>query len=264
MKTRIDINNEAWCNIVFEGKNKAYGAFTLRTHESQQKVRSLLITIILAISVAVMPLIKKKVNPLPSDKDSGIPITLTPITIDPPKPIRIDPPQDTKPSRPIIKFAAPIVADNDPSDNPIVNDDLFKRNVMIGLQNIKGDEKSEYVPIIEKAAIGEPKEKVYDFVEKPPQFIGGMDELMNFLRKNLRFPDDARSNGISGRVIVQFIVDKNGELKNIKILRGLDDSCNQETLRVLKLMPKWSPGIQNGQPVSVYFTLPVVFSLQDR
>ena len=105
------------------------------------------------------------------------------------------------------------------------------------------------------------EEKPYEAVEQMPTFPGGETELMKFIRDNLKYPVIAQENGIQGRVILRFVVSKTGTIDNVTVLRSLDPTCDKEAIRVVKSMPKWIPGKQNGNNVPVYFTLPVVFKL---
>ncbi len=102
---------------------------------------------------------------------------------------------------------------------------------------------------------------IYSFVEEMPEFPGGQNAMYSFLSKNLVYPKKAIENDISGKVYVQFVVRKDGALDNIKISKGLGYGCDEEVIRVLKLMPKWKPGKSNGKPVATQFTLPVAFTL---
>ena len=104
-------------------------------------------------------------------------------------------------------------------------------------------------------------EKPYEAVEQMPTFPGGETELMKFIRDNLRYPVIAKENGIQGRVILRFVISKTGTIKNVTVLRSLDPTCDKEAIRLIKSMPKWIPGKQNGYNVPVYFTLPIVFKL---
>jgi len=263
MKTNVNICTEEWCNLVFEGKNKEYGAFAIRTHATQQKTKSLLITLFLATSIAVLPLLKEKIVPFTTYQGTDAPTIITQITVDPPKPLQIDPPKAPAPMRPMIKFAALVIGNTETQEDLPINDALINRNISIGPENKPGDETADYTDYFDNGnGAGFDKNKIFTTVEKPPHYKGGYEELVNFLRNNLRYPEAARDNNIFGRVYVQFVVDKNGDIQNIKILRGLDDSCNEEAIRVLKIMPKWDAGMQNGMLVSVYYTLPIVFSMQ--
>lgn len=99
-------------------------------------------------------------------------------------------------------------------------------------------------------------------VEQMPEFPGGPEMLHQFLAKHLKYPEDAREKGISGRVYVSFVVNEEGGLENIKITRGVFASLDKEAVRVVSVMPNWIPGRQNGKPVKVQFTLPVFFELR--
>ena len=105
------------------------------------------------------------------------------------------------------------------------------------------------------------EEKPYDAVEQMPTFPGGEAELIKFIRDNLRYPLTAKKEGIQGRVILRFVVTKTGAIDNITVLRSLDPACDEEAIRLIKSMPRWIPGKQNGNAVPVYYTLPVVFKL---
>ncbi len=105
--------------------------------------------------------------------------------------------------------------------------------------------------------------KVFTSVEQVPEFPGGLTEFYNFLSKTIRYPNESRKKGIQGRVIIKFIVEKDGELTNFKIARGVEKEIDQEALRALKLSPKWKSGIQNGKPVRVAYAVPIAFTLED-
>jgi len=104
---------------------------------------------------------------------------------------------------------------------------------------------------------------VYSFVEKMPEYPGGQNELMQFLQANLQYPDSARHLDIEGKVVAHFIVNEDGSISDASILHHLGYGCDEEVLRVIALMPRWTPGQQNGTPVKVYFTLPVTFKLEE-
>ena len=118
----------------------------------------------------------------------------------------------------------------------------------------------EYVPIEEEEEIGE--EEIFQVVENQPEFPGGMSELYVFLQKNVKYPPIAKESGIQGRVFVNFVVERNGSISNVKVLRGIGGGCDEEAIRVVKSMPKWKPGKQRGKAVRVSFNLPIKFTLQ--
>jgi periplasmic protein TonB len=127
-------------------------------------------------------------------------------------------------------------------------------------------------PIIRKDSLSEVKdtsihkekqdEKPIYGIEQMPQFPGGEVELLNFVRRNLHYPSSAAKVGIQGRVVIRFVVNTDGDVVDIKVIRSLDPNCDDEAVRVVKMMPKWIPGRKNGQKVAVYYTMPFVFKLQ--
>ncbi len=108
----------------------------------------------------------------------------------------------------------------------------------------------------------EETEEIFTIVEEPCQFPGGMGALMKYLSKNIEYPEIAQENGIQGRVIISFVVEKNGKPSQVKVARGVDPALDKEAVRVVKGMPAWKPGKQQGKAVRQRFTLPVVFRLQ--
>ena len=104
--------------------------------------------------------------------------------------------------------------------------------------------------------------EVFQVVEQMPEFPGGMDKLMEYLSKNIKYPSIAQENNIQGRVIVEFVVNKDGSIVEPKVMRSVDTSLDNEAMRVIKSMPKWTPGKQRGKAVRVRYTVPVLFRLQ--
>lgn len=106
------------------------------------------------------------------------------------------------------------------------------------------------------------EEPIFQVVEEMPSFPGGDAECMRFLSKNIKYPTIAQENGIQGRVILQFVVNKDGSIVDVTVARSVDPYLDKEAVRVVKMMPKWTPGKQRGKPVRVKYTLPVMFRLQ--
>ena len=143
--------------------------------------------------------------------------------------------------------------------------------ILLGVFSFPGYAQTPKLPKYEPDIVDKQEKKVTQnyketpfggFVEKMPQFPGGDDSLVNFIRKNLRLdPKIDYGHGIPGKVIVKFIVKKTGEVTNVEVVRSLDPACDKEAIRVVKLLPKFTPGEQNGKKVDVWYTLPVVFKL---
>lgn len=119
----------------------------------------------------------------------------------------------------------------------------------------------EYVPIeiVEEEVDNTPPVR---FAEEMPEFVGGMEAMYSFLQKELTYPEVARNNGIQGTVVLEFVVERDGSVSNVKPLVSLFPECDAEAIRVVKKMPKWKPGKQMGKPVRCYFNLPIRFTLQ--
>ncbi|UTW68146.1 energy transducer TonB [bacterium SCSIO 12643] len=122
------------------------------------------------------------------------------------------------------------------------------------------DEVVEIVEVEEEEEVAE--EEIFTIVETNPSFPGGEAKMYEFLGKNMKYPPIARDNNIQGRVYVSFVVEKNGAITDVRVLRGIGGGCDEEAIRVVKSMPKWSAGKQRGKPVRVRFNLPIVFKLQ--
>jgi periplasmic protein TonB len=128
------------------------------------------------------------------------------------------------------------------------------------IERVEETVKTELVP--EHQLIGATTDDIFTMVEKAPSFPGGNKALMAFLSNNLKYPASAMENGIQGRVALQFVVERDGSITNGTILREIGGGCGEEGLRLLSLMPKWEPGQQNGKPVRVKYTMPLLFKLE--
>ena len=129
--------------------------------------------------------------------------------------------------------------------------------------DVKENAATEKPEVVEAPAEkAETKDEVFMVVEQMPEFPGGIQELMSFLSKNIKYPASAMAKNVQGRVIVQFVVEKDGTPTEFKVIRSVDPDLDAEALRVMKEMPKWKPGMQRGQVVRVKYTLPVTFRLQ--
>ena len=122
-------------------------------------------------------------------------------------------------------------------------------------------EISDDVPIVVEEV--EKEEEIFQVVEQQPEFPGGMAELMKYLQKNIKYPSICQEQGIQGRVIVQFVVNTDGSIVDAQVVKPVNPYLDKEALRVVSIMPKWSPGKQRGKAVRVRFTLPVTFRLNN-
>jgi protein TonB len=275
---RIDLIDNRWVDLVFEGKNQAFGAYTLRKDTGKRNLKALILTV--ATIIAIMLIVAAKVaieNQLASRVAITDDVELSKLAqkketkVERKEPVKIEmEKQVVEKVKSSVKFTAPeIKKDNEvnPEDEIKSQDDLSKTNTAIGSFDVKGnDEEGGEVLKAQQVAIDEaPKEeetKVFDVVEQMPSFPGGDAELMKFLSSHIKYPVVAEENGIQGRVIAQFVVERDGSISDVKVIKSVDPSLDKEAIRVLKSMPKWIPGKQNGAPVRVKYTVPVTFRLQ--
>lgn len=136
-----------------------------------------------------------------------------------------------------------------------------KESVVASTEDTGQKVEVKYVPV--KVVEEEPEEQtIFEVVEQMPDFPGGMGALMQFLSKNIKYPTIAQENGTQGRVIVQFVVNRDGSIVDPRVVKSVDPYLDKEALRVIGTMPKWKPGMQRGKPVRVKYTVPVMFRLQ--
>ena len=143
----------------------------------------------------------------------------------------------------------------------IVQDDVEVEDIEINAEVDQQEVIEEYVPVeVEEEEVVE--QEIFQIVEEMPSYPGGEQKLMEFVAKNIKYPQIARETGIQGRVFVNFVVEPDGHVSNVKIMRSLGGGCDEEAMRVVKAMPKWKPGKQRGKAVRVSYILPVNFKLQ--
>ena len=143
----------------------------------------------------------------------------------------------------------------------IVEDDVEVEDIEINAEVDQAEVIEEYVPVeVQEEEVVE--QEIFQIVEEMPAYPGGDQKLMEFIAKGIKYPQIARETGIQGRVFVGFVVEPDGSVSNVKVLRGIGGGCDEEALRVIKAMPKWKPGMQNGKKVRVSFAIPINFKLQ--
>ncbi len=274
--SKIDLISNAWCDLVFEGKNQAYGAYKLRKGTSKRNLWSIIIVLIAAVAIFSAIAIK---NVIEANQKVAVTTAVELSKIDKTPKVekkkaapKIEQPKVVEKVKSSIKFTAPVIKKDSevkPEEEMKTQEDLQKTKTTIGAFTVVGNDEigGEVLKAKEEIAQPEPpkneeENKVFDVVEEQPSFPGGQGALMSWLHDNIKYPVVAAENGIQGKVIVQFIVGKNGSISNVKVLRSVDPSLDKEAVRVVSNMPNWTPGKQNGASVNVRFTLPVTFRLQ--
>ena len=269
---KVDLSSQAWCDLVFSGKNKAYGAYKMReTSPRRHNIAVILVIVIALIGFSIPTLIKMAT---PKQKEVMTEVTTLSQLEEPEvkqeEMKRVEPVAPPPPAlKSSIKFTAPVIKKDEEvhEDNEIKSqEELTSTKVAISIADVKGNDEENGADIADLKQVvtqAEPEpEKVFDMVEQMPAFPGGMQELMVYLGKNIKYPTIAQENGTQGRVIIQFVVERDGTISDVRVARGVDPYLDKEAVVVVKSMPKWIPGKQNGKAVRVKFTVPVMFRLQ--
>lgn len=253
--------------IVFEKRNKEYGAFELRKRYNRNMNLAFVISLAVFLFSISIPTILDKLSEMNTEelKNQEVDLKLAdPPPLDKDEPPPPPPPPDPPPPvQETIKFTPPVIVEevkeeDIPPPAEQTNETTVSDKTQEGTKDIidlpdegGGDDE---------AGLGD--QEIFTVVEKMPEFEGGEDKLREFLAKNIKYPSMARENGISGTVYITFVVEGDGKITDVKSLRGLGGGLTEEAIRVVKMMPNWTAGKQNGKPVRVQFTLPVKFTLK--
>ena len=258
-------------DIVFEFRNKAYGAYDLRQNYPTALRNALVLGITLFLMMFLVPMLYskwKQAADIEQFKDDTKTIlveldpTVKPI-IEPPK-IEIPPKQATE------RFITPEVKTEAPDETELPPVEKLEHAAISNVTQAGNDDETQIV----EAPVDVPKAEIRTLEMRPeeptgiynleiqPDFMGGQKAMMEYLYKNLKYPNPAIKSGVSGRVHLQFTIEPDGSLSNVSVLKGIGFGCDEEAMRVVKLMPNWKPGKQSGRAVRVKFNLPIVFSLE--
>lgn len=250
---------ESLQEMVFKNRNKDYGAYMLRKKYKKYMIVSLTIAVLVMIGVVAYPIITAVVTKgriLKQELSVGAEMMDIPQDEPPPPPPPPPPPEALQEK---VKFTAPVVVEDTAVESDFGKQDLLAEKVNT---EVPSEDVMEFVE--EKPqVIEQPKEaEIFTVVEENPQFPGGEAALYKFLGETIKYPEEAKELGIQGRVFVNFVIETNGSVSHVKVLRGIGGGCDEEAIRVVKSMPKWTPGKQRGIPVRVSYNLPIKFTLQ--
>lgn len=276
---KIDLYDPKWVDMVFAGKNKAYGAYKLRKETSHRNAKALLILIVAAALIGGFLYLKIK-----ADKDAEArqaymeAIQLSKLQQQAKKqekkikiPPKVQPKKEIPIARATQKFTAPVIKKDDlvKEDNQIKQMDKLDDRA-VGAETHEGTNSRTVEAVRNDVAVNTPppapaeevSNKVFTVVEQMPSFPGGMGALNAYLHNNVRYPTVAQENGVQGRVVISFVVERDGSITDVQVARSVDPSLDKEAVRVINSMPKWQPGKQNGSSVRVKYNVPVNFKLQ--
>ena len=248
-------------DIVFKNRNKEYGSYFLRKKYRRYLTISLLIGFITIGAVVAYPLINAYINKerLVREKEKEVGVNIENLKQEelPPPPPPPPPPEQMVEK---VKFTAPVVVDDTTIETGLATqDDLSsKANTEVPTEDVEVEMKDEGPKVIETPVQAE----IFTVVEEQPGYPGGEEARITFLQQNIKYPEEAKELGIQGRVFVTFVVEVDGSISDVRVLRGIGGGCDEEAIRVVRAMPKWVPGKQRGVPVRVQFNLPIKFTLQ--
>ena len=286
MAKEVDLSSREWCDLVFEGKNKDFGAYVIRTESPKRHNKAVLWTIIGAIIFGMLAYGFVKANQYLEERrlaeqgeQEEVLIDMSQDAEEPePEQERLEQPKPEVLPEEVLKSVKvtelQIVEDDKvkKEDEIKTQDELKETETAFGQKdNEKGTEDRNVTRTLKEEVVvekkeekpkEEKKEEIFRSVEQMPQFPGGEAALMKYLQSHINYPPMAAENNVQGRVVVQFVVDKTGKVGEVKVVRSVDKDLDKEAVRVCKSLPKFTPGRQNGQAVSVWYTLPVTFKLQ--
>ena len=276
--SKVDLIDKNWVELVFDGRNKEYGAYVLRKETGMRNIKSMLL--VFAVIIAIMAGVAAKVaieNAFPKKVAIETDVELTKLAekkeakVEKKAPVKVEEQKVVEKVKSSVKFTPPVIKKDSevkPEEELKSQEDLNKTNTAIGSFDVKGNDEAGGEVLKAKEVIAQPEPpkeeetKVFDVVEVMPSFPGGQGALFEWLSKNIKYPVVAEENGVQGRVIVTFVVERNGSITDVQVVKSVDPSLDKEAVRVVKAMPHWIPGKQNGSAVRVKFTVPVTFRLQ--
>lgn len=276
--SKIDLISSDWVDLVFEGRNKAYGAYRLRKSTTKRNILAMVAVVLLLIVAFIILTVKNFVD----EQRAKVAMTQVAELTNYKQPekkaevkqkkVEVEPERVVERVKSSIKFTAPVIKKDEevkPDEELKTQDELMSTKTAIGTFDVKGNDDANGEVLKAKEVIAEPEppkheeeNKVFDIVEQEPMFPGGKTALMKYLSEHTKYPVVAQENGVQGRVTVQFVVEKDGSISDVHVLRGVDPSLDKEAVRVVKSMPRWTPGKQNGINVRVNYRVPVLFRLQ--
>jgi len=293
--SKIDLYDPKWVDMVFADKNKAYGAYQLRKSVSQRNIKALVILLVAAFIGGgyLAYQIKKHKDELAAQEAYAAKMELAALEQakkeqaerkkqqKKEEPKKVEPEKVVPETRATVKFTAPVIKDDKEVKEempPMVK--MNRETKAIGTETKEGVEDRNIVadrstvatpeqiipkiekPVAEAPKVEAPKEdiekKIFTFAEQQPTFKG---KVQAWLTSHLNYPASAADNNIQGKVVVKFVVGRDGSVSRAEVVRGVDPALDREALRVVNSMPKWNPGMNNGQPANVWFQLPITFKL---
>ncbi len=280
MAKDVDLSSKEWCDIVFDGKNKEYGAYQLRATSVKRHTKALLsvvivLALILTAIILVMTGVFKSADEDINAKNEQEEVIMAPedipeeeeqMDIPEQKPEEVQAEEEVAATQAVteVKIVETVDKDREVKDQ----EQVLENTAQLGADDHKGVEDVNRDRVVKEVVEEKPVEKPKEegplsvaMVEQKPSFPGGESAMYKWLHDNIIYPAAASEEGVQGKVTVQFIVEKDGSITHVQVVRGKHPALDAEAARVIRKMPRWTPGRNNGQPVRVTYHLPVQFKL---
>ena len=280
MAKDVDLSSKEWCDIVFDGKNKEYGAYQLRATSVKRHTKALLsvvivLALILTAIILVMTGVFKSADEDINAKNEQEEVIMAPedipeeeeqMEIPEQKPEEVQAEEEVAATQAVteVKIVETVDKDREVKDQ----EQVLENTAQLGADDHKGVEDVNRDRVVKEVVEVKPVEKPKEegplsvaMVEQKPSFPGGESAMYKWLQDNIIYPAAASEEGVQGKVTVQFIVEKDGSITHVQVVRGKHPALDAEAARVVRKMPRWTPGRNNGQPVRVTYHLPVQFKL---
>lgn len=280
MAKDVDLSSKEWCDIVFDGKNKEYGAYQLRATSVKRHTKALLsvvivLALILTAIILVMTGVFKSADEDINAKNEQEEVIMAPedipeeeeqMEIPEQKPEEVQAEEEVAATQAVteVKIVETVDKDREVKDQ----EQVLENTAQLGADDHKGVEDVNRDRVVKEVVEEKPVEKPKEegplsvaMVEQKPSFPGGESAMYKWLQDNIIYPAAASEEGVQGKVTVQFIVEKDGSITHVQVVRGKHPALDAEAARVIRKMPRWTPGRNNGQPVRVTYHLPVQFKL---
>lgn len=280
MAKDVDLSSKEWCDIVFDGKNKEYGAYQLRATSVKRHTKALLsvvivLALILTAIILVMTGVFKSADEDINAKNEQEEVVMAPedipeeeeqMDIPEQKPEEVQAEEEVAATQAVTEVKIVEIVDKDREVKD--QEQVLENTAQLGADDHKGVENVNRDRVVKEVVEEKPVEKPKEegplsvaMVEQKPSFPGGESAMYKWLQDNIIYPAAASEEGVQGKVTVQFIVEKDGSITHVQVVRGKHPALDAEAARVIRKMPRWTPGRNNGQPVRVTYHLPVQFKL---
>lgn len=276
---KIDMLSKSWNDLLFEGRNKSYGAYEMRAETGKRNLKAMLGLLVLLAAAFILPSMVSAIKQAAASLGNDQAMELQNVQEEPQEEEVVveHEEQNEAPAETVtemassIQFTVPEITDNVAEDKELIAQQKAQEaKAKMGEFNFQGNDETstniksdqKQLGAVNSKGGGEGEAaKVFTYVEQMPVFPGGEAALNKFIQQHLKYPAVSLEEGTQGRVLLRFVVNENGSVGDVQILKSLDTYCDREAKRVVQMLPRFTPGRQQGKPVKVWFQLPITFAI---